>query len=253
MGDIVLRLGNSAPTEVHKPERVEDDVPVWGAKARGEVVGDWLGRGPHMVHALDVTESNQTTVVVHADTTVSRAVRDIGHGWDYHSTQQPGWVTIGDDGGDPHKAALLKAMVEDHFRLPTPDGATMLTTNGGLDYASAQLGGAASATAIAKYVAITANSTAPAATDTTLTGEIITAGGGLVRAAATYAHTAGASNYTLSVTFTANASDVLPVTVDKCGIFTASSGGTMVFEDTFTGITFNASGDSGQITETVTV
>lgn len=130
-----------------------------------------------------------------------------------------------------------------------------LKTNAGNDFQAKQMGGAASATAVGKWMAVTANATAPAAGDTTLTGEITTGGGGLVRAAGTYAHTGGAASYTISNTFTANGSDSLPVTLAKFGIFDAASAGNMVFETllTPTTATLSASGDAVTITETVSL
>jgi hypothetical protein len=108
--------------------------------------------------------------------------------------------------------------------------------------------------AAANYIALTANSTAPAAGDTTLTGEITTAGGGLVRAQATPAHTNGTSTYTLTKTFTANGSDALPVTIAKIGVFNDASVGTMMFETLLnTTATISASGDALTVTETVTL
>ena len=126
-----------------------------------------------------------------------------------------------------------------------------MRTNAGADYQAQQLGGAASATAVAKWVGLTANATAPAAGDTTLTGEITTAGGGLVRKTGTYAHTTGAASYTITTTFTANGSDALPVTIAKRGIF---SGSTLVFETLVSPTaTLSASGDSLTLTDTVTL
>jgi hypothetical protein len=72
----------------------------------------------------------------------------------------------------------------------------LLLTNAGKDMIAAQIAGSASATAVAKWVALTANTTAPAAGDTTLTGEITTGGGGLIRKTGTYAHTGGTATYT---------------------------------------------------------
>ena len=129
-----------------------------------------------------------------------------------------------------------------------------MRTTVGTDFAAAQLAGAASATAVAKWMALTANATAPAAGDTTLTAEIATASGGLVRAVATYAHTGGTNTYTLSNTFTANANDTLPVTVAKIGVFTATSSGTLVFETLLSATaTLTASGDQVTVTQTVTL
>lgn len=129
-----------------------------------------------------------------------------------------------------------------------------MKTNAGNDFQARQMGGAASATAVAKFVALTANTTAPAAGDTTLTGEIATAGGGLVRQAGTYAHTTGAANYTITTTFTANGTDALPVTIGKRGIFDQASGGLLVFSTLVTPTaTLSAAGDTLTITDTISL
>jgi hypothetical protein len=130
----------------------------------------------------------------------------------------------------------------------------LLLTNAGKDMIAAQIAGSASATAVAKWVAITANTTAPAAGDTTLTAEITTAGGGLIRKTGTYAHTGGTSTYTLTTVFTANGSDSLPVTIGKRGVFDASAAGNMVFETLVSPTaTLSASGDQLTLTDTVTL
>lgn len=128
-----------------------------------------------------------------------------------------------------------------------------MLTNAGRDVVAAQVLGAGG-TATAKYMAVTANSTAPAAGDTALTGEITTAGGGLLRAIATYAHTNGTNTATLTKTFTANGSDSLPVTLAKIGILDAASAGNLVFATLLSSTaTLSASGDSTTITDTVTI
>jgi len=108
-----------------------------------------------------------------------------------------------------------------------------LRTNAGTDHqARVQFDTASTGTgayAPATYIALTANSTAPALTDTTLAGEITTAGGGLVRQQASYFHNNGTNTVLLTKTFTINASDVTPTTPAKAGLFTAISGGTMSF------------------------
>jgi hypothetical protein len=106
----------------------------------------------------------------------------------------------------------------------------------------------------APYMALTASASAAAGTDTTLTGEITTSGGGLIRKLATYAHTAGAASYTLTGVFTANGSDSLPVTVAKLGCFNSISGGTMCFETLLNATaTLTSSGDQVTCTETVSL
>lgn len=99
--------------------------------------------------------------------------------------------------------------------------------------------------AAATYIGVTADTTAPAAGDTTLTGEITT--GTLARAVAAYAHTTGTASYTLTKTFTSDQTVVLA----KIGVFTASSGGTMAFETLLNTTVALASGDQVAITETV--
>lgn len=106
------------------------------------------------------------------------------------------------------------------------------------------------------YMGLTANSTAAVDGDTVLTGEIATAGGGLIRALGTYAHTAAGTTTTLTKTWTANGSDTLPVTVAQMGVFqgvvVASS--RMIFRTLLNAtMTFSLSGDQGQVTHTTTL
>lgn len=127
-----------------------------------------------------------------------------------------------------------------------------MRTTAGLDWQASCLGDTSGARKLAAdYIALSADATAPAAGDTTLTGEITTAGGGLIRAQGAYAHTGGASTYTISNTFTANGTDALPVTIKKVGVFNDPAAGDMPFEDTITDATMGADGD--QLTVTVTV
>jgi hypothetical protein len=106
-----------------------------------------------------------------------------------------------------------------------------LLTNDGRDWMHAQVyTNIAAGTIGANYIAVTVNATAPAAADTTLTGEIAT--GGLARAqATTRTHTVGTNATTLAITFTASAQHTA---VQKGGLFNASSAGTMAHENTFT-------------------
>lgn len=99
----------------------------------------------------------------------------------------------------------------------------------------------------ANYIGLTANATAPAAGDTTLTGEI--ASGTLVRAQATYSHTTGAASYTLQKTFTSDQT----VVIAKIGVFNASSAGTMMFETVLNATASLVSGDQLTVTETVNI
>lgn len=129
----------------------------------------------------------------------------------------------------------------------------MALTNAGKDLIYTNMASLSQAAA-ANYIGLTANNTAPAASDTTLTGEITTGGGGLIRAISTPAHSNGTSTYTLTKVFVANGSDVLPVTIAKIGVFNASTSGTMMLETLLTTTaTLSASSDSLTVTETVTL
>lgn len=122
-----------------------------------------------------------------------------------------------------------------------------LRTNVGKDYVADSLGNSASRPAVAEYIAVSENATAPAVTDTTLTGEITT--NGLARAIAAYAHTVNTTSYTLTKTFTASGAFTA---VQKAGLFNATSAGTMFLENTFTS-TALASNDQLTITWTVNI
>lgn len=141
------------------------------------------------------------------------------------------------------------ALTIDRWYNPvTPTGAAGTTPAANTSFSI--LGGAAPV----NYMAVTTDATAVAVTDTALASERNVAGGGLNRTPATYAHTTGASSYTLTATFTANGSDTgLPATFDKMGTFDSATPatGVMFHESLFTGATVNASGDSFTVTQTV--
>jgi len=126
-----------------------------------------------------------------------------------------------------------------------------MRTNAGRDLQARQLGDTASnatgSYAPANYIGVSASTSAPAATDTVLAGEI--ASGTLVRKQAVYAHTDGTNSYTLTATFVSDQAIVLA----KVGIFNAASGGTMAFETLLPSTANLVSGDQTQITETVTL
>jgi hypothetical protein len=108
--------------------------------------------------------------------------------------------------------------------------------------------------AAGNYIALSTNATAPGAGDSTLAGEIVLAGGGLIRKQALYGHTSNAANYTLTATFTANGVDSLPATIQKIGVFNAVTSGTLIFESALSPTaTLSASGDAVTITETVSI
>lgn len=240
----------------------------------------------HAIHSRDDGETVEklkgkraTTIDVPEGQTLAetfQAITNAGGIWGAHASEgaTPAWVAS----DSPELAGLLAAHfdgieVRDLETGTGPGGlvvATALTTlalalmlakatpwlkvNAGNDFQAAQMGGSASATAVAKFVGLTANVTAPSATDTTLTAEITTAGGGLIRKAGTYAHTTGAASYTITTVFTANGSDALPVTIGKRGIFDALTSGNLVFETLVSPTaTLSASGDALTLTDTISL
>lgn len=127
----------------------------------------------------------------------------------------------------------------------------MPRTNAGRDWQSKIMGDTASngsgTYAAANWIGVTTNATAPSPGSTTLTGEV--ASGSLVRAQAAFAHTTGASTYTLTKTFTSDQT----ITIAKFAVFNASSGGTMCFESLLSSPRTLAPGDSFQIIYTITI
>lgn len=98
------------------------------------------------------------------------------------------------------------------------------------------------------YIALTDNASAPAAGDTALTGEITT--NGLARAQGTVTLASGSETQTtIAHTFTKTTSSG---TVQKCALFTASSGGVMNHEFQFTQRTLQVD-DQLDITITITL
>lgn len=128
----------------------------------------------------------------------------------------------------------------------------MLTT-AGQDALLAQHLSTAAQPAAFNYMAVSESAAAESAANTTLPGEITTAGGGLLRAQATYAHTAGTNTATLTKTFTVNGSDVLPKVLAKVGVLNAAAAGTLGYEKNLSSTaTLSASGDNVTLTYTIT-
>jgi hypothetical protein len=106
-------------------------------------------------------------------------------------------------------------------------------------------------TATPRFMGLTENSGAASAADTALTGEITT--GGALRALATYAHTPGAATFTLLKSYSITAS--FPA-IHKMGLFTAANAtaaGILIFETVLNADANVISGDTLQVTDTVTL
>jgi hypothetical protein len=179
--------------------------------------------------------------------TSATTMTDTGASWG--TTQYVGgWVVCGNRYGIiiSHTATVLTI---DRWYDPTAPGGAAGSTPGATTIYVILPGGAP-----AWYMALTANVAAVNATDTTLPGEIVTGGGGLIRKICTHAHTAGAASYTLTAVYTANGSDALPVTIGKVGIFNSLVSGVMLFETLLgTTATLSLSGDQLTVTDTVSL
>ena len=133
----------------------------------------------------------------------------------------------------------------DQWNSPASPG-TVATTPGATDKFVIMPGAA-----FVQYMAITGTNITPAATDTSLSGELTT--NGLGRKAAAYAHTTGANTYTLTATYTYTGSTTQ--NIYAIGTFTTpvASSGIMLHETATTLATVNANGDAVTYTQTVTM
>src|SRR5262245_50602747 len=102
----------------------------------------------------------------------------------------------------------------------------------------------------ARYIALTENASAASASSTALTGEITT--GGCGRALGTYAHTLGASTFTLTKSFSVTAS--FPA-FPRAGLFQVStaSSSLLSFETVLNADANVVNGDTLQVTWTITI
>lgn len=141
-----------------------------------------------------------------------------------------------------------------------------MRTNAGIDHQAAVMSGTSAQPAAANYIALSVATRAPAAADTFLTNdgttisELWASGGGLNRAQAVYAHTAAAPNFTLTKTFTCNASDTASPVINKAGVLNApatvaptTTTGTLVYENAVTSPPTLLVGDAITVTETVNI
>lgn len=144
------------------------------------------------------------------------------------------------------------ALTIDRWSSPATPGGVAGATPGATTAYIIATGGAP-----AWFVGLGNTNTAPSAADTSMSGEITTAGGGLIRKISPWAHTAGTNTYTLTPVYTANGSDTLPVTVYRIGVFSsmvvAATASTMMFETLLSAsATLSSPGDQLTVTETVT-
>ncbi len=119
-----------------------------------------------------------------------------------------------------------------------------LITNAGKDWLCGIMGSAAGTPA--KYIALTSDATAAAATDTTLASEYTLYG--LDRKAGTYGHTTAAASFTLTYMWTATADSKV---VAKTALFDAAAAGNMFAEVVLGSSVTLMTGDQLQVVWTV--
>ena len=124
----------------------------------------------------------------------------------------------------------------------------LLTTDGRDFYHAQVLTNTAAGTRGSGFLAVTADAGAPAAGDTTLTGEITT--NGLARADATpKTHTDNTNSTTIEHEWTASGTHTAVV---KCALFNAGAAGIMTHEGTFTAASL-ISGDKLKVTYVINI
>lgn len=160
------------------------------------------------------------------------------------------WANIKSNNNTASASVLT---VDRWYTAATPGGSAGTTPASGYYYLIAD-GGSTSAW----FMGLSSTSITPAHGDTSMSGEITTAGGGLIRKIATYILTSGTSpmGYTLAATFTANGSDSLPATVyainESTSILASDTTNDQFFESLLNAsATLTTSGD--QVTPTDTV
>lgn len=157
----------------------------------------------------------------------------------------------GDEGHDIAPAELIQLLAAQQAEdwdevLKHIPGPTNLIVAAGVDQTGAIIN--------SQFMGLSANTSTPSGSDTTMTGEILTSGGGLVPQSVTYSHTNGTGTFVDSATFTANGSDSLSVVVAQMNLRTASAGGgTMRAKEQLSStVTLSSSGDAVTVTYTLT-
>ena len=191
-------------------------------------------------------------------TTASTYTTNQWAGYRVYVTSAAGTVVWGNIISNTNAASASVLTVDRWYAAATPGGAAASTpasfTGSNATFIIADGGMVAT-----WFVGLTSTNITPAHGDHTMSGEITTAGGGLIRKIAPYAQTSGVAtrSFTLTPVFTANGSDTLAVTVYAIGVFASmvssfgGAGGPMKFETSLNAsATLTTSGDQLTVTET---
>ena len=201
----------------------------------------WTG-GPTLGYTGTATAVTSTSVTATATPWVAHAYK----GYRCVFTTTGVWGNIEDN--------TTSGLTIDRWYTPSNPGGSAGSTPGNTETFTIPDGGCTSAW----FMGITQNSSAVVDTDTSLTGEITTSGGGLVRKIGTYALTSGVhpAAWTLTVVYTGNPSDSYPAIIAKCAEFISmvpawTAAPAMAVETLLTTTaTVNASGQQLTITDT---
>jgi hypothetical protein len=252
---------------------------------RGRKIIDTIRIGPNKVHALIIHGPGRGRLGEIEDLGISENVliTASGHGRDMIAGSMGGVLPAGGQGspltaisattatvtGTPYTTNQLAGM-----RIVIPvtglttrpvygniisNTTSVITVDGWWDISTEAIGTTPAATSAfvilpgygsGRYMALTQDAAAAAATDTALASEITT--GGCARALAAYAHTLGQSTYTLTKAFSVTSTFAA---IHKMAIFMVGTGvaGPMLYESVLNADASVVNGDSLTITETVTI
>ena len=149
---------------------------------------------------------------------------------------------------DPNGKEIAQDGQKGYYGPWTFQEAFNLLTNGGRDFLHQQgYKTTGLATNGGNWIALSSDTNAPSATDTTLAGEYTTVG--LSRAQGTVTHVTGNTTSTVQYTFTATGT---ATAVQKSALFAVQTAGTMVHENTFSSVNL-ANNDQLSVAWTITL
>lgn len=272
MNILNLIRGDRPSTQADVLKRIDEDVRTM--TTRGRFMGETLDFGPNFVHAavfrsdgtvedLGWSKNLKTTVGMDwlhramggrvnvggvSNTISATSVVKTAAGWTVDAykgsivvcpvtglTTQPVWANIGSNTSD--------TLTIDSWKNADDSAGTTPASGNGFSVHPGMGAG--------RYIGLTTDGTAPNVANTTLASEITT--GGLARALATFAHSGGATTYTLTKTWTASGGHT---GVHKAGLFTAentTAAGILIAETVLSADATLVSGDSLQVTWTWTL
>ena len=240
--------GRDCVEDTHHTRSGPPGVGVWNVQLNGLVVNTGLSIIANTLGGFVVGTSGTATA------TGATSLSDSTQSWttNQYANTRVSCSTAGVWGGVQSNSASVLT-IDRWYAAATPGGAAGSTPASSATY-MIEDGGIPSAW----FAGVASVSSAASVTDTQLVGEYSTAGGGLLRKISTFAYSAGgATSYSLTAVFTANASDSLPYPINKVAFFNSmvmSTTISMMLEDVL-GSTAQlyAIGDQLTLTNVVTI